>query len=127
MRANVIKQAPTRTFVGVNSGFNHLIRPMFYDAYHKIENISNPEGEKLMYNVVGNICETDTFAWDRELSAVRPNDILLFSNAGAYGFEMSSRFNSRARPAEVMVNNGEMKLIRRRENFDDILQGVILD
>ena len=127
VRANVIKQAPTRTFVGVNSGFNHLIRPMFYDAYHKIENISNPEGEKLMYNVVGNICETDTFAWDRELSAVRPNDILLFSNAGAYGFEMSSRFNSRARPAEVMVNNGEMKLIRRRENFDDILQGVILD
>jgi len=127
VKANVLKTAPTRTFVGVNSGFNHLIRPMFYDAYHKIQNISNPEGAMKTYNVVGNICETDTFAWDRELNEVRPNDILLFSNAGAYGFEMSSRFNSRARPAEAMVTSGEMKLIRRRENFEDILQGVILD
>ena len=127
VKANVIKEAPTRSFVGVNSGFNHLIRPMFYDAYHKIENISNPNAPLKTYNVVGNICETDTFAWDRELNEVRPNDVLVFHNAGAYGFEMSSRFNSRARPAEVMVSRGQITLIRRRETFDDILQGVMLD
>jgi diaminopimelate decarboxylase len=100
---------------------------MFYDAYHKITNISHTEGELKTYNIVGNICETDTFAWDRELNEVRPNDILLFNNAGAYGFEMSSRFNSRCRPAEVLVSGDAMKLIRRRENLEDILQGVILD
>jgi diaminopimelate decarboxylase len=126
VKTNVIKHSPTRIFVGVNSGFNHLIRPMFYDAYHRITNISNPDGEIQTYNVVGNICETDTFAWDRDLNKVRPADILLFSNAGAYGFEMSSRFNSRARPAEVMIENGELKLIRHRETFEDLLQGVVI-
>ena len=126
VKANIIKDSPTRTFVGVDSGFNHLIRPMFYDAYHKISNISNPTGSINTYNVVGNICETDTFAWDRELNDVRPDDILLFNNAGAYGFEMSSRFNSRARPAEVLVTKGEFKLIRRRETLDDLLEGIIL-
>lgn len=127
VKANIIKQGPSRTFVGVNSGFNHLIRPMFYDAYHKISNISNPNGELKTYNVVGNICETDTFAWDRELNEVRPNDILLFNNAGAYGFEMSSRFNSRARPAEVLADHHELKLIRKRETFEDVLAGQIID
>ena len=127
VKANVIKQAPTRSFVGVNSGFNHLIRPMFYDAYHQITNISNPEGEIKTYNVVGNICETDTFAWDRELNEVRPNDLLVFNNAGAYGFEMSSRFNSRSRPAEVLIKDNQLKLIRRRETFDDIIEGVVVD
>lgn len=127
VKANIIKESPSRTFVGVNSGFNHLIRPMFYDAYHKIDNISNHGAPKKTYNIVGNICETDTFAWDRELQDVRPGDVLLFSNAGAYGFEMSSRFNSRPRPAEVMVNkNHEMKLIRKRETFEDLLQGQVL-
>jgi diaminopimelate decarboxylase len=127
VKANVIKHAPSRSFVGVNSGFNHLIRPMFYDAYHQITNISNPAGEFKIYNVVGNICETDTFAWDRELNEVRPNDILIFNNAGAYGFEMSSRFNSRSRPAEVLVKDDQLKLIRRRETFDDIVEGVVLE
>jgi diaminopimelate decarboxylase len=127
VKANILKQGPSRTFVGVNSGFNHLIRPMFYDAYHKISNISNPDGELKTYNVVGNICETDTFAWDRELNEVRPNDILLFNNAGAYGFEMSSRFNSRARPAEVLADHHELKLIRKRETFEDVLAGQIID
>jgi diaminopimelate decarboxylase len=127
VKSNIIKQGPSRTFVGVNSGFNHLIRPMLYDAYHKILNISNPHGEMKVYNVVGNICETDTFAWDRELNEVRPGDILLFNNAGAYGFEMSSRFNSRARPAEVLADNGELKLIRKRETFEDVLAGQVLD
>lgn len=127
VRANILKQGPSRTFVGVNSGFNHLIRPMFYDAYHKISNITNPGGELKTYNVVGNICETDTFAWDRELNEVRPNDILLFNNAGAYGFEMSSRFNSRARPAEVLADHQDLKLIRKRETFEDVLAGQIID
>ena len=127
VKANIIKQGASRTFVGVNSGFNHLIRPMFYDAYHKISNISNPDGKLKTYNVVGNICETDTFAWDRELNEVRPNDILLFNNAGAYGFEMSSRFNSRARPAEVLADQHELKLIRKRETFEDVLAGQIID
>lgn len=127
VKANIIKQGPSRTFVGVNSGFNHLIRPMFYDAYHKISNISNPDGELKTYNVVGNICETDTFAWDRNLNEVRPNDILLFNNAGAYGFEMSSRFNSRARPAEVLADHHNLRLIRKRETFEDVLAGQIID
>jgi diaminopimelate decarboxylase len=126
VKTNIIKDSPARTFVGVDSGFNHLIRPMFYDAYHTISNISNPTGAINTYNVVGNICETDTFAWDRELNEVRPDDILLFNNAGAYGFEMSSRFNSRTRPAEVLVTKGEFKLIRRRETLDDLLEGIIL-
>jgi diaminopimelate decarboxylase len=127
VKANIIKQGPSRTFVGVNSGFNHLIRPMFYDAYHKISNISNPQGNLQVYNVVGNICETDTFAWDRELNEVRASDILLFNNSGAYGFEMSSRFNSRARPAEVLADKSELKLIRKRETFEDVLAGQVID
>ena len=124
VKANVLKHSPTRSFVGVNSGFNHLIRPMFYDAYHLITNLSNPQGDLKTYNVVGNICETDTFAWDRELNEVRPDDILLFNNAGAYGFEMSSRFNSRLRPAEVLIEGETQKLIRRRETFDDLIEGM---
>ena len=125
-KATILKENPTRSFVGVDSGFNHLIRPMFYDAYHIIQNISNPNGALKTYNVVGNICETDTFAWDRELNEVRPGDILCFKNAGAYGFEMSSRFNSRVRPAEVLVNKNGIQLIRRRETLEDLLEGQVL-
>jgi diaminopimelate decarboxylase len=126
VKANVIKQTPAAVFVGVNSGFNHLIRPMMYDAYHHIENISNPEGPERIYNVVGNICETDTFAWDRKLNEVREGDYLVFYNAGAYGFEMSSNFNSRLKPAEVMVANNEVKLIRKRDVFEDLLRNQVL-
>lgn len=122
VRANVIKQTTATVFIGVNSGFNHLIRPMFYDAYHTISNLSNPDGAERIYTVVGNICETDTFAWDRVLNEVREGDILCFHNAGAYGFEMSSNFNSRLKPAEVMLVNGEAKLIRERDTFEDLLR-----
>jgi diaminopimelate decarboxylase len=125
VKANIVKETPARVFVGVNSGFNHLIRPMFYDAYHHIVNISNPEGPECTYNVVGNICETDTFAWDRKLNEVREGDFLVFLNAGAYGFEMSSNFNSRLKPAEVLVMDDEPKLIRRREGFADLLRGQV--
>ncbi|KYP14997.1 diaminopimelate decarboxylase [Flavihumibacter sp. CACIAM 22H1] len=125
VKANVIKQTTATVFVGVNSGFNHLIRPMFYDAYHRIKNISNPRGSDRIYTVVGNICETDTFAWDRTLNEVRESDFLVFYNAGAYGFEMSSNFNSRLKPAEVMVLDGTAQLIRRRDTFDDLLRNQV--
>ena len=123
---NVIKESGDTTFVGINSGFNHLIRPMFYDAYHRIENISNPNGEEKIYSVVGNICETDTFAWDRKLNEVREGDYLVFYNAGAYGFQMSSNYNSRLRPAEVLVENGKTKLIRQRDVFEDLLMNQVI-
>lgn len=124
-QVNVIKPTQATTFVSVNSGFNHLIRPMFYDAYHRIENISNTNGPHLPYSVVGNICETDTFAWNRVLSETKEGDFLVFYNAGAYGFEMSSNFNSRFKPAEVMVINNESILIRKREDMSDLLRNQI--
>jgi len=126
VKTNVIKQTPATVFVGVNSGFNHLIRPMMYEAYHHIENISNPNGTPRIYTVVGNICETDTFAWDRTLTEVREGDYLVFYNAGAYGFEMSSNFNSRLKPAEVLVQDGEAKLIRKADVFEDLLRNQVL-
>ncbi len=124
-KVNVIKQTDAATFVSVDSGFNHLIRPMFYDAYHRIVNISNPQGEPRRYSIVGNICETDTFAWDRSIGEVREGDYLVFCNAGAYGFEMSSNFNSRYKPAEVLVKDGHAHLIRRRDEFSDLLRNQI--
>ncbi len=126
VKANVIKQTTATVFVGVNSGFNHLIRPMFYEAYHRISNISNPEGPQRIYTVVGNICETDTFAWDRVLNEVSEGDYLVFHNAGAYGFEMSSNFNSRLKPAEVMLKDGKFKLIRKRDEFEDLLKNQVI-
>jgi len=126
VKANVIKQTPATVFVGVNSGFNHLIRPMMYEAYHHIENISNQHGTARIYTVVGNICETDTFAWDRTLPEVREGDYLVFYNAGAYGFEMSSNFNSRLKPAEVLVQNGKPILIRKADVFDDLLRNQVM-
>jgi diaminopimelate decarboxylase len=125
-RVNVMKETDAATFVSVDSGFNHLIRPMFYDAYHRIDNISNPNGAPKRYSVVGNICETDTFAWDRTIHEVHEGDYLVFYNAGAYGFEMSSNFNSRYKPAEVLVKDGEANLIRRRDTFDDLLRNQII-
>jgi len=125
VKANVIKQTPATVFAGVNSGFNHLIRPMFYEAYHHIENITNTNGPERIYTVVGNICETDTFAWDRKLNEVREGDYLVFFNAGAYGFEMSSNFNSRLKPAEVLVKDGKGHLIRKRDVFEDLLRNQV--
>jgi diaminopimelate decarboxylase len=125
VKANVIKQTTATVFVGVNSGFNHLIRPMFYDAYHRISNITNPNGSERIYTVVGNICETDTFAWDRTLNEVREGDFLVFYNAGAYGFEMSSNFNSRLKPAEILVLDDKAHLIRKRDVFEDLLKNQV--
>ncbi|MEL6987588.1 MAG: diaminopimelate decarboxylase, partial [Bacteroidota bacterium] len=119
---NVIKQTTSTVFAGVDSGFNHLIRPMFYDSHHEIVNISNPSGKKKIYTVVGYICETDTFGVNRQMHEVKPGDILAFKNAGAYCFSMASNYNSRYRPAEVMVHEGKAHLIREREEFDDLIK-----
>ncbi len=119
--ASLVKQTTATVFVGVNSGLNHLIRPMLYGSYHGLVNLSKPQGNKRIYTVVGYICETDTFAWDRQLAEVHEGDILAFLNAGAYGFTMASNYNSRLRPAEVLVKDGKALLIRRRETLEDLL------
>ncbi len=124
-KVNVIKQTTATVFVGIDTGLNHLIRPMFYDAYHHIINVSNPTGTERIYTVAGYICETDTFAWDRKINEVREGDILAFYNAGAYGFTMASNYNSRPRPAEVMIYNGKDHLIRQRETLEDLNRNVV--
>jgi diaminopimelate decarboxylase len=125
-RVNVIKETPSVTFAGLNTGLNHLIRPMFYDAWHTIINISNPAGEIKRYTITGNICETDTFATNREVNQIREGDYLIFRNAGAYCFEMSSNYNSRYKPAEILVENGSARVIRKAESFDDLLRNQVV-
>ncbi len=122
---NVIKQTTSTIFAGVDSGLNHLIRPMFYNSYHRITNISNPGGKSRFYTVVGYICETDTFGVNRQISEIHEGDVLCFHNAGAYCFTMSSNYNSRYRPAEVLVHNGKDYLIRKRETMEDILRNQV--
>ncbi len=124
-KVNVIKQTTSTVFAGIDSGLNHLIRPMFYDAYHDIINVSRPTGKTRIYTVVGYICETDTFGINRKISEISEGDIIAFKNAGAYCYMMSSNYNSRYRPAEVMVYNGQDYLIRKRETMDDILKNQV--
>ncbi len=125
VKTNVIKTTPATVFVGVDSGLNHLLRPMMYDAYHDMVNISNINGTKRIYTIVGYICETDTFGLDRKLSEVHQGDIIAIKNAGAYGFMMSSNYNSRLRPAEVLIIDGKAKLIRQRETIEDIYRNQV--
>ncbi len=120
-KVNVLKQSGNIQFAGIDTGLNHLIRPMFYDAYHHIDNISNPTAQQQAYAVVGNICETDTFAWDRAIPTIQEGDFLIFFNAGAYGYEMASNYNSRYKPAQVLFENGVSRLISRRDTFEDLL------
>jgi diaminopimelate decarboxylase len=122
-KTTVVKETPSLTFAGVDTGLNHLIRPMMYNAYHEIVNASNPSGAIKTYTVVGNICETDTLGPDRPLNEVREGDLLVLKNAGAYGYSMSSNYNSRFRPAEVLVVKGKAHLVRERESMEDILRG----
>ncbi|MFT6054215.1 MAG: diaminopimelate decarboxylase [Roseivirga sp.] len=124
-KVNVVKTTPATVFVGVDSGMNHLIRPMMYDSFHEIVNLSNSTGTKRIYTVVGYICETDTFGLDRKLGEVKEGDTIAFKNAGAYSFSMSSNYNSRLKPAEVLILDGKAQLIRKREDFDDILRNQI--
>jgi diaminopimelate decarboxylase len=125
VRVNVVKQTTSTVFAGVDSGLNHLIRPMLYDAYHKIVNISNTTGRQRFYTVVGYICETDTFGVNRRMHEIAEGDILAFYNAGAYCFTMSSNYNSRYRPAEVFILDGKAHLVRERETLDDLLKNQV--
>lgn len=122
---NAVKQTTSTVFAQIDSGFNHLIRPMLYGSQHDIRNISNPKGKERFYSVVGYICETDTFANNRRISEINEGDILAFKNAGAYCFTMASNYNSRLRPAEVLIKDGETHLIRKRETFDDLIHNQI--
>ncbi len=124
-KVNVVKQTTSTVFAQIDSGFNHLIRPMLYGSQHEILNISNPKGRERFYSVVGYICETDTFANNRRISEINEGDILSFQNAGAYCYSMASNYNSRYRPAEVLLHKGKAHLIRKRETFDDILHNQV--
>jgi diaminopimelate decarboxylase len=124
-RVNVVKQTLATVFAGVDTGLNHLIRPMFYDAFHQIINVSNPKGKPRIYTVVGYICETDTFGWNRKISEIHEGDYLVFLNAGAYCYTMSSNYNARLRPPEVMILEGKDYLIRHRETLDDQLRNQV--
>ncbi|MFV8369158.1 diaminopimelate decarboxylase [Flavobacterium sp. LB2R40] len=124
-KVNVVKQTTSTVFAGIDSGFNHLIRPMFYGSQHHIENISHPKGKERFYSVVGYICETDTFANNRKIAEIKEGDVLCFRNAGAYCFSMASNYNSRYKPAEVLWMNGEGHLIRARETFEDLIKNQI--
>lgn len=126
VQVNVVKQTTSTVFAQVDSGFNHLIRPMLYGSQHEIRNISNPKGRERFYSVVGYICETDTFANNRRISEISEGDILAFDNAGAYCFTMASNYNSRYRPAEVLIKNGEAHLIRKRETFEDLISNQVI-
>ena len=124
-QVNVVKQTTSTVFAQVESGFNHLIRPMLYGSYHHIENLSNPKGKERFYSVVGYICETDTFGSNRKIAEITEGDLLVFRNCGAYCFSMASNYNSRYRPAEVLWYEGKAHLIRIRETFEDILHNQL--
>ena len=124
-QVNAVKQTTSTVFAQVDSGFNHLIRPMLYGSHHDIVNISNPNGRERFYTVVGYICETDTFGNNRQINEINEGDILCFKNAGAYCFSMASNYNSRCRPAEVLWHNNQAHVIRKRETFDDILRNQV--
>lgn len=126
VKVNSIKQTTSTVFACVDSGFNHLIRPMFYNAIHEIINLSNPTGKERFYSVVGYICETDTFATNIKIPEISEGDILCFKNAGAYCYSMSSNYNSRCRPSEILWNGRESFLIRRRETVEDILSTQLI-
>ena len=125
-KVNSVKQTTSTVFAQVESGFNHLIRPMFYGSYHEIENLSNPLGEERFYSVVGYICETDTFGSNRKISEIKEGDYLVFKNAGAYCFSMTSNYNSRYKPKEILWINGNAHLIRREEKFDDLIRNQVM-
>jgi diaminopimelate decarboxylase len=126
VRVTLLKQTTATVFAGVDSGLNHLVRPMMYGSYHHIDNVSAPNGTPRIYTVVGNICETDTFGWDRKIAEIKEGHILAIRNAGAYGHSMASNYNSRMRPPEILVADGKARLIRRRETVEDLLATQII-
>jgi diaminopimelate decarboxylase len=128
-RVNTIKES-YRKFIGVDCGFNTLLRPAMYDSYHHIvvANKTNTEGEKLeKIDVAGNVCESgDLFARDRPLPKIEEGDLLAIMNAGAYSFSMASQYNSRPRPAEILTKNGESEIIREKETYEDLYNNQVV-
>jgi diaminopimelate decarboxylase len=122
---NTVKATPFKKFVGVDAGFNTLVRPTMYGSYHQVlvaNKLASPEEET--YDVVGPVCESgDVLAKDRRLPKIQEGDLLAVLNAGAYGYAMSSQYNARPRAAEVLVKNGKCTLIREREQLDDLMSG----
>lgn len=120
-RVTTLKETPVKRFVGVDAGFNTLVRPTMYGSYHHIINPGNLGGSMQHYDVYGPLCESgDVFARDRPIQETAEGDVLAIMTVGAYGYSMSSQYNSRPRPAEVMVNQGSVRLVRKRETFQDL-------
>ena len=122
---NYIKKSQNNNFIQVNSGFNHFLRPTLYNSYHEVINLSNPNDKKEECTIVGYICEKDTLAEKRMISKISKGDLLCFKNAGAYGYNMSSNYNSRLRPAELCIHDNSIKKIREKENLEDLLKNQI--
>ncbi len=124
---NTVKKTPFRTFVGVDAGFNDLIRPAMYGSYHHILNASNLTGPKRKVDIAGPLCESgDVFARDREMNDPKEGDVLAILTAGAYGYSMSSQYNSRPRAAEVLVLGDASEMIRKREGLHSLVAGQSL-
>ncbi len=130
-RVTAIQSTPAHTFVGTDSGFNHLLRPALYGAYHEVVNASQVEGEIQQVAVAGNICESgDVFTHgpkgiaDRPLPRPQVGHLLALRDVGAYGMALASNYNLRPRPAELMVKDGQARLIRKRETYEDLVRGV---
>jgi len=123
IQVTAIKEKDEKRLIGVNSGFNHLIRPALYGAYHEIIPVSNAgAASEWTVDIAGYLCEnSDFFAKDRPLPAVKEGDLLAVMNTGAYGYALASNYNCRLLPAEVLISNGESCLIRRRQEFVDLL------
>ncbi|MBI5073415.1 diaminopimelate decarboxylase [Candidatus Woesearchaeota archaeon] len=127
-KVTAIKERGKKAIIGVDTGFNHLIRPVMYDSYHHIVNLSTNEKDKKQkkYDIYGNICESgDCFGKERMLSEVKEGDILAILDTGAYGFSMASQYNSRPLPAEVLIKDGKPTFIRKRQTFEDILKNTV--
>ena len=128
-RVNTVKDQGNKTYLGTDTGFNHLVRPVMYDSYHHIENITRFDShEKAVYEVAGNICESgDLFANDREIAVTEEDDLIAFRDAGAYGMTMASPYNRRAFPSEVLIKeDGSLKLIRQRETAKQMIDELFV-
>jgi diaminopimelate decarboxylase len=118
------KQTPAKEFVIVDAGMNDLVRPSLYGSYHNIQPVNKKQGEFRMVDVVGPICESSDFiARDRSLPAMQAGELLAVMSAGAYGFSMSSNYNSRTRAAEVLVKDDQFYVTRKRESWEDLMRG----
>lgn len=117
-----VKRTPYKVFVGTDTGFNHLIRPMMYGSYHQIVNANRIDGEHEVVSIAGDICESgDLFASDRSITKFQEDDVLAIFNTGAYGYTMASMYSSRAIPAEVLVEDDKVTLIRKKRTVHEYL------